>query len=166
MIYDTWAADWNIPPDALADLKRRMGFTHTVADSDEPQHSETNVQSRVRLEVARLGGYAWRNNVGAGTLDSGVFVRFGLANESEKQNKQIKSSDLVGWDSVLITPAHVGQTIARFNAWECKHAGWTFRGTERELAQLEWLHLVESSGGVAAFVTDPLKIREVLNVRY
>lgn len=157
-----WARDYGVTDAAIDDLRRRLGGRDEIPDTDGPTHSEAYVQSAARLEAARLGAYLWRNNVGAGVLDSGSFIRFGLANESKKQNERIKSSDHIGWDVLTVQPHHVGLKIARFDSFEYKSQDWTFTGTPRELAQLEWLVLVEASGGVAAFVTDPLQVKQLL----
>ena len=115
--------------------------------------SEASSVAVVRLEAARLGILLWRNNVGAGLLQDGSFIRWGLANDSTQMNRQIKSADLIGIRPLLITPAHVGHTIGQFVSRECKRPGWKWSGNERELAQLEWAKLVNGAGGDAAFAT-------------
>lgn len=115
--------------------------------------SEATAQNLVRLAASRAGCRLWRNNVGAGYLTDGTFVRFGLANESAAVNKHIKSADLVGIRPVLITPDHVGQTIGQFLSREVKRPGWRYAGTAHERAQLAWAELVRSLGGDAAFTT-------------
>ena len=117
--------------------------------------SESNVQTRVRLECSRRGWYVFRNNLGAGYLQDGSFVRWGLANDAREMNTKVKSSDLVGWREVVITPDMVGQKIAQFVSLECKREGWRYTGTEVEVAQRKWLDTVARSGGFATFVTDP-----------
>ncbi|NBW08572.1 MAG: hypothetical protein EBR82_11155 [Caulobacteraceae bacterium] len=117
--------------------------------------SEAYAQSQVRLEAPTKGVTLWRNNVGVLTDVSGRPVRFGLANESRQINEALKSSDLIGWRPVLITPAHVGHTIAQFVSRECKAPGWKYAGTDRERAQKAWLDLVAAAGGDSAFATGP-----------
>ena len=117
--------------------------------------SESNVQASTRLECSRRGWYVFRNNVGAGYLQDGSFVRWGLANESKALNAKVKSSDLIGWRPVVITADMVGHTIAQFVSLETKREDWTYSGTEREEAQRKWIDAVNRSGGYARFVNDP-----------
>ena len=146
----TWAARWNIPPAALIDLRNRL-----IADISVPMDpattSETAVQSTVRLEASRRGCLLFRNNVGAGLMDTGSFVRFGLANDSAQLNARLKSADLIGIRPIVVTPCMVGRTVGVFLSREIKAAGWKYRGTEREQAQLRWAELILSMGGDAAF---------------
>jgi hypothetical protein len=117
------------------------------------KESEALVQSKVRLEAPRFGVTLWRNNVGVLLDKDGRPVRYGLANDSEKLNRVLKSSDLMGWRPVTITPAMVGMIIAQVVARECKPEGWRYTGTDRETAQKAWLDLINSAGGDAAFAT-------------
>ena len=121
--------------------------------SKPPPRSEEHAQVLIRMEASRKGLAMWRNNVGAGKLDNGSFVRWGLANDSTAVNTQIKSADLIGIRRVLITPELVGCVIGQFVSREVKHPGWRYTGTERERAQLAWAELVLSFGGDAAFAT-------------
>ncbi len=102
----------------------------------------------------RLGIRLWRNNVGAYKTESG-FIRFGLANDSAAINSVIKSADLIGIRPVVITPLHLGKTIGQFVSREVKAEGWSFTGTDRELAQERWAALVRSLGGDASIVAGP-----------
>jgi hypothetical protein len=117
--------------------------------------TEAFVQSQIRLEAARLPGVTlYRNNVGVLLDANGRPVRFGLANESPALNAVLKSSDLVGWRSVTITPAHVGRTLAVFLAREVKAEGWRRNPRDaHENAQQAWLDLVTAAGGDAAFAS-------------
>lgn len=151
-ILQTWAARHNIPPAALAELHRLLTATVTPTSANGGE-SESDVQSRVRLAAARNGTLLWRNNVGAGKLDNGSFVRWGLCNDSQALNDKVKSADLIGIRPVLVTPAHVGSTIGQFVSLECKRHGWKYAGTKREAAQKHWLEVIQAAGGDARFIT-------------
>lgn len=143
MNLNEWAIKWGIPFAALEDFRRQVGMMPDVmsAYGGEPG-SEAYAQSAVRLEASRKGYRLWRNNVGAGYMKDGSFLRFGLANDSKAVNDVVKSSDLIG-----IAPG--GQFVAR----EIKAPGWRYTGTEHEKAQLAFINLVLSYGGNAAFAT-------------
>ena len=117
--------------------------------------SEAFAQSQVRLEAPAAGVTLWRNNVGVLVDLTGRPVRFGLANESSALNARLKSSDLIGWRAVVVTPEMVGRRIAQFVSRECKAPGWAYRGDPREVAQKAWLDLVTVAGGDACFTTGP-----------
>jgi hypothetical protein len=114
---------------------------------------ESNAQRAVRLAASRAGCRLWRNNVGAGKLENGSFVRWGLANESVQMNRVLKSADLIGIRPVVITAAHVGMTLGQFLSREVKHPQWSYRGDDHERAQRAWIDLVVDLGGDAAFTT-------------
>lgn len=115
--------------------------------------NEANTQNIVRLTAANLGTVLWRNNVGAGVLDNGSFVRWGLANDTAAVNERIKSADLIGIRPVLVTQQMVGTIIGQFVSRECKAEGWRYRGTKREIAQKAWADLIIGYGGDATFTT-------------
>jgi hypothetical protein len=150
-LYD-WAKRWNIPAEAIEDFKQQVLSLDRNLKS-ESNESETAVQTRIRLEASKKGGRLWRNNVGAGMLENGVFIRWGICNDSQQVNQKLKSSDLVGLRPVKITKQHIGLTLGIFVAREVKHAGWKYTGTDREKAQLNFLKLVASLGGDVAFAT-------------
>ncbi len=122
-------------PQAAAEF---ISMVQTVAPSTiEPPASEARAQQEARMEAGRRGMVLWRNNVGATkskepcncpvcgfkfNLERAP-VRYGLANDSEKMNKRVKSSDLIGIKPILITPAHVGTVIGQFVAVEVKAPG-------------------------------------------
>lgn len=151
-----WATRHDITPGALAELQTILAG---AADAP-PSHathptSEAAVQSNIRVVTSRLGWRLWRNNVGAGKLDSGSFVRFGLANDTPQMNAQVKSGDLIGIRPVLITPAHVGQVIGQFASVECKRGDWKpSRTDKREIAQRRWVEIVTALGGYAVITND------------
>lgn len=152
MWLDDWAAQWQITPAALVDLRMRMGVTMRNAPTGG-EGSESRMQSLMRLDAAKDGVTLFRNNVGALQDERGVPVRYGLANESKAQNQAVKSADLIGIRSVLIGPQHVGRVIGQFVSREVKHEGWKWSGDKHELAQLAWADFVVSKGGDAAIDT-------------
>jgi hypothetical protein len=152
MLLSQWAIRWGVPLAALKDLERELGLEglETMPPATKGT-SEAAVASVLRLEAARVGVRLWRNNVGGYQDESGRWVRYGLANESKGMNALLKSSDFIGIRPVLITPEHVGHMIGQFVGRETKAAGWTYSGTEREVAQQRWALLVNSCGGDARF---------------
>lgn len=126
---------------------------------------ESAVQQRVRLELARAGALAWRNNTGACEDKTGRLIRYGLANDSAQMNRVIKSSDLVGVIPVVITPEMVGRTIGVFAAIECKSSDWHMTPSDqRAQAQQRFIDLVRSVGGVGGFVTDPAQVHDLVRL--
>lgn len=153
MNLNEWAIKHGIPFEAVEDLRREFG---TVQERNTPlnprsDESEAAIQTRVRLEGSRLGLRLFRNNVGATLTDTGSYIRYGLANESQAMNNKIKSSDLIGIRPVLITSEHIGQVIGQFVARECKAGYWNYKDNDHEKAQLKFLELIASLGGDAAF---------------
>ena len=148
-----WAIRHGISHVALADLRREMGLDGADPTSVHTGVSEASVSASVRLEASRKGMRLFRNNVGAAKTDTGSYVRFGLANDSEAVNKIIKSADLIGIKPVVITPGMIGRTIGQFLSREVKESSWRYSGTDREEAQLRWVELITSLGGDAAFAT-------------
>jgi len=119
--------------------------------SDSPD-SEARVQSEIRLEASEKGLRLWRNNVGALPDQRGVWVRYGLCNESKVVNQRIKSADLIGIRPIRITPQHIGQLIGQFVSREVKAPSWTMRPSDPHTeAQLHWAELIASLGGDACF---------------
>jgi hypothetical protein len=150
MIISEWAQRWGISPEALKDLQNTLS-AQTPDPKTQDGESEAAIQTRIRLEASRNGVRLWRNNVGAGYMEDGSFLRFGLANDSKQMNDNIKSHDLIGIRPVLIEQHHVGKIIGQFVSREVKAAGWKYRGTKREEAQLRWAELIASMGGDACF---------------
>jgi len=145
-----WQAKWNISDLALAELHKALvmeAHPFTMA----PKTPEHIVQANIRVEAAEKGLVLWRNNVGLAFDDRGNPIRFGLANDSSKMNKNIKSSDLIGIRPIVITLPMVGTTIGQFVAREVKRDGWEYKGTAREQAQAKFLELILLYGGDAGF---------------
>lgn len=153
MNLEQWAIQWAVPYAALHDLRQRTGLLGTTDPAQKAGESEAAVQSRIRLEASRKGLRIWRNQVGAFQDETGRWVRFGLANDSKQVNQVIKSGDLIGIRPVSIGPEHIGRLIGQFVSREVKEAGWRFTGTEREVAQQNWIALINAMGGDAMFAS-------------
>lgn len=110
--------------------------------------SEREIQHAVRLAAGQPPRVLWRNNTGQARMPDGTVVRFGLC---------VGSSDLIGLQPVLVTPEHVGETIAQFVAIEVK----TPRGRATP-EQLRFLELVRSKGGIAGIVRSPAEALALL----
>ena len=166
--YSQWAIRH---PQAAAELAAMLGTVH-VPTGDPAVGSEAAAQQQARLSIAKQGAASWRNNVGAtpATVQATcprcqlrhtikqVPIRYGLANDSQKLNGRVKSSDLILAIPRVITPAMVGTTVAQFGAVECKRPGWRYTGTPAEVAQQAYLQIVQQLGGFAAFSTGEVKL--------
>lgn len=147
-----WAARWGLPPEAIEELSALC----TYAPPADAALSEAGVQSRVRLAAASQGVLAWRNNVGAGKLENGSFLRWGLANDSAALNDVCKSADLIGIKRRLITTSDVGTVIGQFWSRESKRSDWVAPINDpAHRAQLAWAAMINSRGGDAKIVTSP-----------
>lgn len=124
--------------------------------------SESNIQSRTRLAAVAKHWRLWRNQRGAGKLESGNYVRFGLANDSKQIGDRLKSGDLIGWRPVIITADMVGKVLAQFVSVEVKAEDWTPPPLDTKdadaAAQYRWAELVNREGGYAVFVNDPAQL--------
>jgi hypothetical protein len=148
-----WAIRNGVSVQALQELREMFGLEVSPVVPSRPVTTEAGVQSLIRLEGAK-NGLLWRNNVGVlQNPETGQPIRYGLANDSKQLNEKLKSGDLIGWQKILITPEHVGTVIARFTSRECKHPGWKYTGSARELAQLRWAQVVMRDGGDACFAS-------------
>ena len=126
--------------------------------------NEAPVQQRVRLEAPHLNCHLTRNNVGAAKDLSGRLIRYGLWNESKKMNEEIKSSDLMGATSIVITPEMVGRTVAVLTAIETKAEGWVYNENhKRSAAQMKFLQFVANIGGIAGFVNGTNQLKKILD---
>lgn len=148
---DLWAKKWKIPDYIVNDLIKHLSHI-SVGNTGSEATTEKKISGLVRIEASQKGCLLWRNNVGVLKDERGVPVRYGLANDSVKVNKHLKSSDLIGIRSIRIQQKHVGSMIGQFTAREVKKSDWEYKGTERERAQLNFLVLVNSYGGNACFV--------------
>lgn len=72
---------------------------------------ETAVMRRIMLAMSGAAT-VFRNNIGARKIEDGTYLRYGVGGAG--------GSDLLGWKSVVVTPAMVGRKVALFVAIEVK----------------------------------------------
>ncbi|UZO91739.1 VRR-NUC domain-containing protein [Roseomonas mucosa] len=111
--------------------------------------SEAEIQAAIMRDLGRGDTRLFRNTVGQGwtgqashlrepgcvLIRNARAVRFGLADGS---------GDLIGWRSMLITPEHVGTTLAVFLSVEVKSSTGSLRDGQRV-----WAQAVARAGGLA-----------------
>jgi hypothetical protein len=102
---------------------------------------EDNVKAEIQGALNRGPVRLFRNNVGAWKTPSGGFLSYGLGSSGSRILPG--TSDLIGWRSVVITPAMVGQTIAQFVGVEVKDQD------EPSEQQLNFIAQVNAAGGLA-----------------
>lgn len=124
---------------------------------------ESTVQNHIRLDAAQNHIDLWRNNVGVLIDETGRPVRFGLANDSSRMNKIIKSSDLIGVTPVFVTPEMVGTVVGLFTAVEVKEQGWSFNANDKHLLAQKTFHdIVLKAGGYAGFAQSVEDFRRIV----
>lgn len=142
---NAWQLKHHVSDEAMRELA--AGFVNVSAPG--PLTKEAHIMDAIRIEASKQGGRLWRNNSGAGRLENGSFVRWGLGNESSSINRVMKSADLIGIKPMLITSEMVGSTIGQFWSVECKHGGW--KPSQADPAQMAWAVLVHRLGGCSEF---------------
>lgn len=127
---------------------------------------ENERQARILLGVGSVPGCRlFRNHVGEGWhghvekewTEHGV--KFVLLREPRRVTFGLapNSPDIVGWRSVVVTPAMVGLTVALFSALEIKtDSGRASKGQQR------FLDVVGEAGGLAGVARDVADARKVL----
>lgn len=113
--------------------------------------SESIVQQDIQIAGPYHNCQLMRNNSGELRDRFGRPVRYGLGNISKEHNERIKSSDLIGITTIVITPDMVGKKIGVFTAVEVKKPFWKFGSDPREIAQNNFIQWVISLGGFAGF---------------
>ena len=127
--------------------------------------TESEVQEKIQIEGVQYGCQVMRNNSGAFQDATGRSVRFGLGNISKKRSDKIKSSDLIGFTKVTITPEMVGKTVAIFTAVEVKKPGWKLNFKDiKERAQLAFIDWVFMNGGRSGFATSIEEFKKIIGL--
>jgi hypothetical protein len=127
--------------------------------------TEKNIQSAIMQAVSEAGGVLFRNNQGTGVtgqiikspdgfyVKHGRVVQFGVCNPG--------GSDLIGWQSVTVTPDMIGKKIAVFVALEVKTP--TGKPTPE---QMNFIRQVRAAGGFGGIVRNPDEAVGVCNPLY
>lgn len=125
---------------------------------------ESQIQQEIQIAARYESTHLMRNNSGAFKDATGRLVRYGLGNISNTHSSQVKSSDLIGFKSVVITPDMVGKTVAIFTAVEVKDSTWKHNKKldERERAQSAFIKWVKSLGGFAGFANSIDNLDDIL----
>jgi hypothetical protein len=118
---------------------------------------EAALMRKIQVAVSGVGARVFRNNVAVAWAANKPFIpkepcvcTVYPGDVVLRQARPIHaglcdgSSDLIGWNSVLITEAMVGRTVAVFTALEIK----TEKGRVSE-SQKNFISAVNSSGGIA-----------------
>lgn len=125
--------------------------------------NESEVQQQIQIAAVGNGCQLLRNNSGAFTDATGRHIRFGLGNVSKKHSDHIKSSDLIGFTRVTITPDMVGRTVAIFTAVEVKKPNAQIKMIDAKLrAQMAFIEWITKNGGFAGFARSVDEFRKII----
>jgi hypothetical protein len=126
--------------------------------------TESHTKQSIRLALSNGDVRLFPNNTGTAWQGEHV-IRYPNGDVLVKNARAIKyglvvgGSDLVGWKSIIITLAMIGQRIAQFVAVEVKSN--TGRPTDEQRA---FVLAVRQSGGRAGFARSVPEAREILDV--
>lgn len=112
---------------------------------------ESEVTTRVRLALQKLGVTLWRNNIGSYKDHRGTWVRYGICNPG--------GSDCIGLTEHVIRPEDVGRKVAIFTAIEMKRSN----GGRLSEAQQLFLSFIKERGGIAGVAHSEDEARAVLS---
>lgn len=125
--------------------------------------SEAEIQQLIQIEGPHHHCILMRNNSGALKDQQGRVVRFGLGNVSAKHSENIKSSDLIGITTIVVTQDMVGKSLGIFTAVEVKAEDYSFSANDkREKAQRNFIDWVLSRGGIAGFAKSVDDFKRIL----
>lgn len=126
--------------------------------------SEAELQEQIQLEGPHFHCVLERNNSGQLETKDGRVVRFGLGNRSKKHAEKMRSSDLVGITSIVVTQEMVGSIIGVFTAVEVKAPDWNpaKKLDAHETAQKNWINWVIVRGGLGGFANSLESFRKIL----
>ena len=114
--------------------------------------SEDLVKQEIELESKTYGCTLYRNNSGCFPNINNQLVRFGLGNTSQAVNRLRKSSDLIGFKTMVIGPHHIGKKVAVLTAIEVKKEGWKRNPNDsHENSQETFINIIKKAGGIGGF---------------
>lgn len=120
--------------------------------------TESELQQLIQIEGSKYDCILLRNNSGAAIDSTGRHIRFGLGNISKEYSEKMKSSDLIGFTMVTITPEMVGQRLPVFTTVECKDPAWQYSPKDkRAVAQknfIDWIRYYRGFAGFAKSIDD------------
>lgn len=126
---------------------------------------ESYVQQLIQIEGVNHGVQLLRNNSGSLKNAQGRWVRFGLGNVSKTHSERIKSSDLIGFTKLTITPDMVGKVVAVFTAVEVKEPDWKRNPNDkRENAQEAFIDWVKTNCGLAGFANSVESFKKIIGL--
>ena len=125
--------------------------------------TESEVQQEIQIYGPNDHCILLRNNSGAFADSTGRNVRYGLGNISKKHTEEIKSSDLIGIKTIVITPDMVGKMIGIFTAIEVKKEGFVYNQLDkRQRAQNNFIEWVKLRGGIAGFASSVEEFKKLM----
>lgn len=123
---------------------------------------ETNVMKRILLAGSAEGATLFRHNVGlgwSGKLINHTPERTILANARPLHaGLQKGAGDLIGWQTMTITPDMIGKKVAVFVSIEAK----TKTGKPSP-EQVNWIGALRRAGGLAGIARDEAEAIQILN---
>jgi hypothetical protein len=123
---------------------------------------ESTAQKLARVAASRAGARVFRNNVGSFWTGS-RFIQHANGSVTIFDARRVQtglsvgSSDLIGWQTILITPEMVGKPVAAFVSLEIKSATGRLSKEQRH-----WLKTVAEAGGIAGAVRTPDEVTTLL----
>jgi len=121
--------------------------------------ASTALMNRIMLALSEAGRTVWRNTTAQGWAGKSFSLAPGQVYKAKggervvvdpypiKAGLCVGSGDIIGIDSVVITPDMVGKRVAIFCSWEVK-SGTGRASTE----QINFARFVRNAGGVAEVV--------------
>ena len=126
--------------------------------------SEQATKREIMLAIGRTAR-VFNNPVGNGWMGKVVAERYGMVTLAGARRVayglHVGSSDLIGWNSLLITQEHVGRRLAIFSALEVKKPGGRHPVTAD---QQTFIAAVLAAGGYAGAVTNAAQARLILGL--